>query len=350
MKRISTISPVLIGLCLSGLFPTSIHAKDTRERPPLTVMTAAVESQPIARDLQLIGNLRAKQSVEIAAEIAGKIEKVHVESGQKVEKGALLLSLNGRKARASVAEKHALYQEAQRKLAELKKLQGRGAITTSEVDAQIAAVSVSKAQLEAMRAVLAEHQVRAPFAGTVGLIDISLGQHINAGQALLNLDDLSVMQLDVNVPEQYFADIQDQLAVNATAKAYQNRQFKGHVSGVDSRVDPDSLNLTARIDLKNTHQLLRPGMLMQADLQFSPQVSAIIPVQAIEYSGTKRYVYLVRADGIAKRTQVKLGARIDNSVTVESGLKVGDRIVTQGLVSMRDGIKVKDLSQSQAED
>nr|WP_269809066.1 hypothetical protein [Enterovibrio nigricans] len=77
-------------------------------------------------------------------------------------------------------------------------------------------------------------------------------------------------------------------------------------------------------------------------------MNAIIPVQAIEYSGTKRFVYLVDDAGIAHRTEVKLGARVENSVTVESGLELGDRIVVQGLVSMRDGTKVNDLTAARA--
>lgn len=83
---------------------------------------------------------------------------------------------------------------------------------------------------------------------------------------------------------------------------------------------------------------------MTATLTFDPQTVPVIPVQAIEYSGTRRYVYVVGVEGIAKRTEVDLGARFDNQVQIDDGVTVGERIVVQGLVNMRDGARVKDLS------
>ena len=85
-------------------------------------------------------------------------------------------------------------------------------------------------------------------------------------------------------------------------------------------------------------------MLLATELDFIPQQQAIIPVQALEYSGTKRYVYLVDPQQKVHRTLVELGERIDNNVVINKGLKTGDRIVVQGLVNMRDGITIKDIT------
>lgn len=83
---------------------------------------------------------------------------------------------------------------------------------------------------------------------------------------------------------------------------------------------------------------------MSANLTFPAVLEPVIPVQALEYSGTKRYVYVVDEHQMAKRTQVTLGARIQDEVLISEGVNVGDRIVVQGLVNMRDGLKVDDLS------
>lgn len=313
-------------------------------RPAIAVATAQVESRPVARSLSLIGNLKSENSVVIAPEVAGKIEAVYVKAGQQVKEGDPLLTLDSAKSEAAVAEARAFHKDELRKLNEFSKLHKRGALTKTELDAQQASVDVAKARLDAAKSDLDDRFIKAPFNGTVGLVDITRGQLVSVGESLLHLDDLSQMQLDVNVPEQYLSELSKDIDVVANSKAWRGKNFEGKLTAVDSRVNNDSLNLRARIDINNDDRLLRPGMMMEATMGFSPTVSAVIPVQAIEYSGTKRFVYLVDDKGIANRTEVKLGARIDNLVTVESGLEIGDRIVVQGLVSMRDGTKVNDLT------
>ncbi len=326
-----------------------IHAREGKARPAPSVRTVEVASHPISRDLVLIGNLRAEQSIVIASEVPGKITEILVKAGQKVQAGDILMRLNNAKSRAALMEAKAVYQEENRKHGEYRKLHKKGALTKTELDAQASASAVAKARLDAAQAALDDHQLIAPFNGTVGLIDISVGQHVTVGQALLNFDDLSMMQLDVNVPEQYLSELAKKIEIQAYSKAYPNQMFTGALAAVDTRVNDASLNVRARIDIDNTKGLLRPGMMMEASLQFAPSVSQVIPVQAVEYSGTKRFVYVVDAEGVAHKTQVELGARIDNSVTVEKGLNIGDRIVSQGLVAMRDGVKVKDLSETSSE-
>lgn len=340
---------VMIGLGATGFFAwqgktEAADKPSPAARPAIAVATAQVESRPVARNLSLIGNLKSENSVVIASEVAGKIDQVYVTAGQQVKAGDPLLKLDADKAAATVAEAQAFYGDEQRKLNEFTKLHKRGALTKTELDAQQASVDVAKARLDAAKADLDDRHLKAPFAGTVGLVDITKGQLVTAGEALLNLDDLSLMQLDVNVPEQYLSELNKDIHVSANSKAWRDKTFDGELTAVDSRVNNDSLNLRARININNDERLLRPGMMMEATMAFEPEVSAVIPVQAIEYSGTKRFVYLVDSEGTAHRTEVKLGARIDNLVTVENGLEIGDRIVVQGLVSMRDGTKVNDLT------
>jgi RND family efflux transporter MFP subunit len=115
--------------------------------------------------------------------------------------------------------------------------------------------------------------------------------------------------------------------------------------GIDSRINAETLNLRVRIEFPNKDLKMKPGMLMAAELDF-PSISApIIPVQALEYSGTKRYVYVIGDDNKVTRTQVTLGARVENRVVIESGLEIGQDIVVQGLVNMREGVTVKLLEQ-----
>lgn len=221
---------VVLGTASYFAWPGKAEAEDTpapnRARPAIAVATAQVQEHPVARSLSLIGNLKSENSVVIAPELGGKIASVRVKAGQRVEEGATLFTLDSAKSQASVSEAQAFYKDEQRKLGEFSKLLKRGALTKTELDAQQTNVDIAKARLDAAQADLNDHQITAPFAGTVGLIDITRGQLVTAGEALVNLDDLSLMQLDVNVPEQYLSELDNDIDVSAKSKAWKGRVLR----------------------------------------------------------------------------------------------------------------------------
>lgn len=167
---------------------------------------------------------------------------------------------------------------------------------------------------------------------------------VTAGTELVTLDDLSVMQLDLQIPERYLSKLSKGMKVTARTSAWGDTQFTGTVVGIDSRINAETLNLRVRIHFDNNNDYLKPGMLVAADMDFPPVEAPIIPVQALEYSGTKRFVYVIDEDNKATRTEVFLGARIDNEVVIEKGIEIGQKIVVQGIVNMRDGVLVQELA------
>ncbi|MGF1682520.1 efflux RND transporter periplasmic adaptor subunit [Photobacterium minamisatsumaniensis] len=308
------------------------------------VTTGTVSSHSIAQSLSLIGKLEAQRSVNVATQVAAKVDRIVVGVNSKVEKGELLVQLDDAKARAAFAEAQAYLNDEKRKYNEFKSLVDRGAITQTQLDAQLASVSIADARLQAAQAELNDHAINAPFSGTVGLVDFSAGHMLTVGSELFSLDDLSSMRLDIQVPEQYLSLLREGTKVTATSQAWPDREFHGEIQAIDSRVQADSLNIRVRVSFTNDDGQLKPGMLMAANIGFAPQEAAIVPVQALEYSGTKRFVYLVDEAGTAKRTEVQLGVRVENEVVIESGIDIGDRIVVQGLVNMRDGLQVNDIT------
>ncbi len=309
----------------------------------VSVMTQAVQTQHVSQSLTLVGKLQAAQSVVISPEVTGKVDRIAVKQNQQVKKGQLLIQLDADKVRASQVEAGAYLRDEERKLREFERLVKRNAITQTEIDAQRASVEIAQARLAAAEANLADLNISAPFAGTVGFIDFSRGKMVSAGSELLTLDDLSVMQLDLRVPERYLSLIKNEMSVTATTSAWGDRQFSGHIVGVDTRINSETLNLRVRIHFDNQDLALKPGMLLSANIGFAPLQAAIIPVQALEYSGTKRFVYVVDDKNIAHRREVQLGARVDNQVVIDKGLTIGESIVVQGIVNMRDGVTVAEV-------
>jgi len=353
MKKSLLLITVAALLVTTGLFSHFSLAQKTTDRSARTprvvpVMTGIVAQHQLSQTLSLIGKLDADKSVFIVPEVAGKIKAIKVMANQDVQAGDLLFQLEDAMPQANVAEARAYFTDEKRKLAEYLRLIGHNAITQSEIDAQQASVDIAVARLAAATAELAYHYIEAPFAGTTGMTDISIGAWVTAGSELLTLDDLSSMRLDLQVPENYLSKLSVGMTVSAISRAWPGEVFTGNVVAIDPRINHDSLNIKVRVSFDNQNNKLKPGMFMSASIGF-PAVSApVIPVQAIEYSGTKRFVYIVGEDQQVKRTQVVLGARIKDEVLISEGVAVGDRIVVQGLVNMRDGLRIDDLAPANA--
>ena len=314
------------------------------------IASARVEAHQVAQHLSLVGKLAANHSVQIAAEVAGKVQAINLSDNQAVEQGQVLVRLEDAKAKANLAEAKAYLNDERRKLGEYQRLIGKHAITQTEIDAQLASVDIAMARLEAAQADLDYHTLKAPFDGVVGLVDFSLGKLVSVGSELVSLDDLSSMRLDLQIPERYLSQIYMGMPVVASSSAWPGAEFHGQVVAMAPRINPETLNLKVRVNFDNPDHRLRPGMLISARLNFAPVTQAVVPVQALEYSGTRRFVYVVGSDNIARRTRVTLGARIDDQVLIDDGLSLGDTIVVKGLVNMRDGIKIEDVEASQLAD
>ncbi|WP_394136493.1 efflux RND transporter periplasmic adaptor subunit [Aliivibrio fischeri] len=346
MNKTKSIALVVLLACTLS---TPSYAKKTRGNQSVAVLSEEVATHEISQSLSLIGKLKASESVVISPEVAGKIERIAVKANQNVRKGQLVVQLNDDKAIAAIKEARAYLNDEKRKLTEFQRLAKKNAITQTEIDGQKASVDIAQARLDAANADLSDLHISAPFAGTVGFIDFSRGKMVSAGTELLTLDNLSVMQLDLQVPERYLSMLSVGMNVEAKSQAWENSVFSGKLIGVDSRINAETLNLRVRIEFPNKDLKMKPGMLMAATLDFPAINAPIIPVQALEYSGTKRYVYVIGEDNKAIRTEVTLGARVENRVVIASGLNVGDEIVVQGLVNMRDGVTVKQLEQNKTE-
>lgn len=349
MKPSYYLVPILLIVVGAISYSSFSEAKrtDNKERPVRTVpvVTGIVEQHELSQSLSLIGKLDAEQSVFIAPQIAGKIKSIRVNTEQEIDQGQILVQLDDAKAQAALAEAAAYLADEKRKLKEFQKLIDQNAITKTEIDAQKASVDMASARLAAAQADLDYHYLSAPFSGTAGLIDFSQGKMVSAGTELLTLDDLSSMRLDLQVPENYLSQLSVGMSVSANSRAWPQKEFIGKVTAIDSRVNQDTLNLRVRVQFDNPAHQLKPGMMMSATLLFPSIAEPVIPVQALEYSGTNRFVYVIGEDGIAKRTKVTLGARVEDQVLISQGLTIGDKVVVQGLVNMRDGLRVKDLTE-----
>ena len=340
----------LVLACLSLLISAGWYYRHSapagKPQPRQVNIRAQTVSQSLAEpSIKLVSKLAANRSVVISPEVTGRIVKIAVRSGQQVKQGDVLIALDAGKQQAELAEQSASVRDETRKLRDMRRLVARGAITTSELEGQEATVAQAQASADAARYELSLRTLLAPFDGSVSLIDLSEGALVNSGDTLLHLDELAKLRLDLAVPERYLSLLRPGMAVTATSSAWPDQSFRGVLETLDSRVSNDTQNIKARVIIPNPDGQLRPGMLLNVELSLPPQKMTLIPAQSVEYAGEQRFVYRLEPNGRVKRVPVVLGDTHGEEVWVTEGLKVGDRIVVEGLVNLRDGVSVHDLAE-----
>ncbi|WP_421185246.1 efflux RND transporter periplasmic adaptor subunit [Aeromonas hydrophila] len=340
----------LVLACLSLLISAGWYYRHStpagKPQPRQVNIRAQTVSQSLAEpSIKLVSKLAANRSVVISPEVTGRIVKIAVRSGQQVKQGDVLIALDAGKQQAELAEQSASVRDESRKLRDMRRLVARGAITTSELEGQEATVAQAQARADAAKYELSLRTLLAPFDGSVSLIDLSEGALVNSGDTLLHLDELAKLRLDLAVPERYLSLLRPGMAVTATSSAWPDQSFRGVLETLDSRVSNDTQNIKARVIIPNPDGQLRPGMLLNVELSLPPQKMTLIPVQSVEYAGEQRFVYRLESNGKVKRVPVVLGDTHGEEVWVTEGLKVGDRIVVEGLVNLRDGVSVHDLAE-----
>ncbi|WP_323952182.1 efflux RND transporter periplasmic adaptor subunit [Aeromonas hydrophila] len=340
----------LVLACLSLLISAGWYYRHSapagKPQPRQVNIRAQTVSQSLAEpSIKLVSKLAANRSVVISPEVTGRIVKIAVRSGQQVKQGDVLIALDAGKQQAELAEQSASVRDESRKLRDMRRLVARGAITTSELEGQEATVAQAQARADAAKYELSLRTLLAPFDGSVSLIDLSEGALVNSGDTLLHLDELAKLRLDLAVPERYLSLLRPGMAVTATSSAWPDQSFRGVLETLDSRVSNDTQNIKARVIIPNPDGQLRPGMLLNVELSLPPQKMTLIPAQSVEYAGEQRFVYRLEPNGKVKRVPVVLGDTHGEEVWVTEGLKVGDRIVVEGLVNLCDGVSVHDLAE-----
>lgn len=304
------------------------------------VVVTEVVAATFADNLQAVGSTRANESIELTANVSDRIDRILFQEGEQVEAGQLLVEMNAAEVRADLAEAEALLQDHRRQLQRLEQLLATNSAARSQRDEQQARTEAAAARVDALQARVAEREIRAPFAGRLGLREVSQGARIASGTMITTLDDVQPIKLDFTVPESFLASLQVGALVRARTAAWPDETFNGEVVQISPRVDPVSRAVTIRAQIPNDDQRLRPGMLMLVDLVRAEREGLMVPESALNPRGDRQFIYRLR-DGVAEEVQVTIGARRPGMAEVLTGLQVGDQIVIEGAMRLRPGREVR---------
>ncbi|HLV88365.1 MAG TPA: efflux RND transporter periplasmic adaptor subunit [Candidatus Sulfotelmatobacter sp.] len=317
--------------------------------PPTAVTTVVAERETWPSTVSVIGTVAAIQGVTVSADLPGTIDKIHFESGQWVHEGDTLVELDTRQERAQLAS-----LEAQRDLAKVnydraQQLVNAGVISHSDYDSATAQQKATEAQVGDTRAAIARKTIRAPFSGLLGIRQVSLGQYLAAGQAIVSLQSLNPIYVNFGVPQQDTGKVVLGHVLRVTNSDLPGMSFMGRITALDSVISEQTRNIQVQATLTNKDNKMRPGMFVQVELPMGEARSVIpLPASAINYAPYGDSVYVV-ADmkdpkgnsyrGVRQQV-VKIEGSRGDQVGITSGLNPGDEVVSSGVFRLRNGAAV----------
>ncbi len=311
---------------------------------PVPVTTQQVRLTEFGDTLAALGTVHAREAVTVTAKVSETVQQVHFDSGDVVARGAPLITLTGEQQQATLVEAQATANEAERLYRRQAELAGQQLIARASLDAQRATRDAANARVAQIRAQLGDRTIRAPFAGVLGIRQVSPGALVTPGTAIATLDDIARVYVDFPLPESELAQVAAGQRVSGTSASWPGREFDGTVSTVDARLDAGSRAVNVRADFPNTDRALRPGMLVQVTVHRSARQAMLLPEIAVVQVGEKTFVWRVGADGKVAQAEVKIGVRRDGLAEVREGLQAGDRIVVEGTGKLRPGAAVQDTA------
>ncbi|GLS84285.1 efflux RND transporter periplasmic adaptor subunit [Paraferrimonas haliotis] len=322
-------------------------AKGKRGPSVVSVVVTPVASQVLQDRVEALGTAKAKESVTITSKVTEKVDSLAFDDGDMVAKGQLLLTLRQDEQQAMVKEAKIQLADHIREFQRIDSLVTNQTIAELERDRLQTLIDTARAKLSQAQAELSERSIKAPFAGRLGLRQVSLGSLVSTGQSITNLDDISIIKLDFSVPERFLGDLQPGKKVEATTVAYPDDVFHGIVRSIESRIDPVTRAVMIRAEINNEDGRLLPGMLMKVRLINAEHQTLVVPESAIIPNQADHFVYLVDDSGMVTRQQVKIGIRQRGVVELVDGVEEGQQVVIRGAMKVRMGQKVN-ATQSEA--
>lgn len=317
--------------------------------PPAAVATIEAKSVNWRPTLKSIGTLAPVEGVTISADADGTIVRIAADSGTAVQAGDLLVELDTSVEMANLTATEATAELNRISLERAQDLWSRQAMAKSDFDVAEAAAKQSLAAVAALKAQIAKKQVRAPFAGRVGIRQVNLGQFVARGAPLLPLQKLDPIFVNFYIPQRQLPALAMDQEVEVSVDAF-SQPFKARITAINSEVDAATRNISVQATLANPEEKLRAGMFARVEVQLpDTEALVVVPATAIAYASYGNSVFVVEkmkgADGkeyLGVRQQfVKLGGTRGDLIAVTGGLKPGEHVVSAGVFKLRNGAPVQ---------
>ncbi len=308
--------------------------------PSLAVDGIIAQVSNFNNSIEITGNIEANESVVLKSEISGLVTGIFFKEGSQVTAGSVLVTINDQDIQAQLQD--ALTKENLSATNEhrAKQLLDKGAISQEEYDVALANLRSLKAQTQLVRAQLAKTKIKAPFSGKIGLRGISNGEYISPATNIANLMNTNPVKVNFSIPEKYASQIKVGTPIKFKTDA-SNKEYEGKVYAVEPGINAQTRTLQIRALAPNPNQELLPGSFAKINLALQQLDQVIlVPSEAIIPVLEGKMVYISK-NGKAQQVIVEAGTRTANQVVINSGLQVGDTVLTTGAMALRPESKVK---------
>jgi membrane fusion protein, multidrug efflux system len=331
---------------------TLITAAQAAAPAPETVSAAVTHKEKWPDTLTAIGSISAEQGVTLSPEIAGTVREITFASGATAAKGDLLVQLDTSLEAAQLRAVEAQVELARLNAERDRQLRTNNTLAQSELDAAEAVLKQHQADADAIRATIEKKNIRAPFAGQLGIRLVNLGELLDVGKPIVSLQSLSPVYADFSLPQQELARLQTGLPVRVTSDTYPDLQFEGVLTAINPDLDPTTRSVRLQATFKNSDQRLRPGMFVRVEVELPDEQTVLaVPLTAISSAPYSDSVYVIETrpakDGgkpqqVVRQQLIRTGRSRGNFISVTSGLTAGDRVVSAGVFKLRNGMAVQE--------
>lgn len=338
------------GILLASCAPKERQASGTAEGAADSVASIPVKVMPvskttIARTIDYTSTIQAYEEVNLAPSTPGRVDKIYVEVGDRVQQGQDLFLMD----RTQYYANRIQLANLEKDLARLDTLLKLGSVKEQLYDQTKAQYEVMKTNVDFMEQ---NTLLEAPFTGII------TGRYLEDGElysgapgmsgkaAVVTLMQINPVKIIVSISEQYFPLIKNGMKVRVAADVYPDRNFDGTIFRVHPTIDAMSRTFRAEIRISNGSELLRPGMFARTYIDMGEVEAVVVPASTVllQEGTNERYVFIVE-NGVAVRKPVTLGQRFDDRLEIAGGdLEEGDMLVTDGQARLNNGqqVEIKD--------
>ncbi|MGB6830277.1 MAG: efflux RND transporter periplasmic adaptor subunit [Terracidiphilus sp.] len=328
----------------------------------LPVQTYAVALQPVPDSSEYVATIKSRRSATIMPQVSGVLTAIEVTSGQQVDAGQVMMTIDPRQQQAMVdsqrateQQKKAVYDYNVTELERQKKLFEAGVTSRDVYDQEQQAFQNSKADFasavesrKAQEQMLDYYTIRAPFAGIVGDIPVHVGDYVTTGGSstmLTTVDEGKNLEAYVYIPTERANQIRNGLEVDVEDTNGKLLE-KSHIDFISPQVDSTLQSILVKASVSPSADILRTMQMVKARVIWKTSPMAVVPVLAITRQGVQSFVYVAKQnDGhfMAVQVPVTLGETVGNAYSITSGLSAGDKVIVSGTQFLVNGMPVMPL-------
>ena len=337
MRKLNYVAFILI----LGLFACKEKTKPTDKfnpNAPISVDIAIAASQVIDKVIEVNGSVVASEFVDIRPETNGRIVFLQIPEGKMVAAGTVLAKLNDADLQAQMQKikvQLALATITEQRIYKL--VQAKG-INQSDYDISLQQVNSLKADMAYTQSLIDKTVIKAPFAGQIGLKQVSLGAFISTANTIVTLQKVDQLKVDFTLPELYQDYIKVGKKITVESIANPGVKMSATIAAIEPQIIATSRNIKVRANLQGK---LIPGAFTKVFLGEHQQKPSILVPSNIIIPDSKVKQLVVVKNGKAKFVNVETGYRTASGVEITSGIQVGDSLIIAGMLFVRDGSDLK---------